>query len=209
MKILDGLVPATTGEVLLKGQPISGPGPERAFVFQHFNLFAWRTVRRNVEFGLEMQGVPARERAERARHYIKMVGLEGFEDSLPHQLSGGMQQRVGLARALAVNPEILLMDEPFGALDAQTRVILQEQLLKIWSENRKTVVFVTHDIEEALYLSDRILIMSPRPGQIIDEVRVPLERPRTDHTRSIPIFGELRESIWQRLRNLQVEAIPV
>jgi NitT/TauT family transport system ATP-binding protein len=154
----------------------------------------------NVAFGLEVAGVGARERTDIAREYVNLVGLNGFENSYPHELSGGMQQRVGIARALAINPTILLMDEPYGALDVQTRELLQDELLNIWEKQRKTVVFVTHSIEEALYLADRIVVMSPRPGRIEQVIQVPFARPRRDEIKSTPQFLDLRRDIWQSLK---------
>ncbi|WP_216856133.1 ABC transporter ATP-binding protein, partial [Acidisphaera sp. S103] len=178
LRILNGLDQADSGSIEIDGNRVTGPGAGRAMVFQSFDLFPWRTALENVAFGLEMQGRPKRERLEIARQYIDLVGLTGFAQSYPHQLSGGMQQRVGIARALAVRPDILLMDEPFGALDLQTRDLLQDELLRIWQNDRKTVLFVTHSIEEAIYLADRILVFSPRPARIQRDIQVPFARPR-------------------------------
>ncbi len=200
LRITGGLVAPSDGEVRLYGTQVLSPRAESAMVFQHHNLFPWRTTLRNVEFGLEMANVPSAERRERAKHYLDLVGLTSFADYYPHQLSGGMQQRVGLARALAVEPKILLMDEPFGALDAQTRFLLQEELSRIWVQDRKTVLFITHDIEEALFLADRVLVMSSRPGRFIEDINVPFDRPRSDHTRGLAQFGEMKEHIWQLLK---------
>src|SRR4051794_21524024 len=163
LKALDGLVPYDRGQIRVSGKPIAGPGRDRAFVFQNFALFPWRTVLGNVVFPLESAGKPKKEREEIARGYIEMVGLTKFIEHHPHELSGGMQQRVGIARALPVNPEILLMDEPFGALDAQTREVMQIELLRIWERTRKTVVFVTHSVDEALFLSQKIAVFSAHP----------------------------------------------
>lgn len=207
LRVCDGLIPPTQGEVLLYGEPVRGPGRERAMVFQQHNLFPWRTALGNVEFGLEMLGVPKQERRARAKHYLALVGLEAFADYYPHQLSGGMQQRVGLARALAVEPQVLLMDEPFGALDAQTRSLLQEELARIWSQNRKTVLFVTHDIEEALFLSDRVIVMSSRPGRVVRDITVPFGRPRSEEVRVQPDFAALKEDIWLTLKREQSELV--
>ena len=171
LKIIAGLIPATSGRITINGKPVSGPGPERAVVFQDYALFPWMTVRDNVEFGLEARRLPAAERREVSSRLLKVVGLSDFAERFPHQLSGGMKQRVSIARALAVDPSLLLMDEPFGALDAQTRHLLQDELLRIWREYRKTVVFVTHSIEEAIYLSDRIVVMTARPGRVKQIVR--------------------------------------
>ncbi|MBI3024564.1 MAG: ABC transporter ATP-binding protein [Candidatus Tectomicrobia bacterium] len=164
--LVAGVLEVTSGEVLKDGKPIQGPGPDRGLVFQHFALFPWRTVMGNVSYGLEEQGLPRSERTDRARELIVRVGLKGFENVYPNQLSGGMQQRVALARTLAYDPEVLLMDEPFGALDAQTRLLMQEELLELWSERKKTVIFITHDVREAVYLSDRVAVMTARPGRI-------------------------------------------
>jgi NitT/TauT family transport system ATP-binding protein len=178
LKIIAGLIPATSGRIAINGKEVSGPGPERAVVFQDYALFPWMTVRDNIEFGLEARKLPVAERYEISSRLLKVVGLSDFAERFPHQLSGGMKQRVSLARALAVDPSLLLMDEPFGALDAQTRQLLQDELLRIWREYRKTVVFVTHSIEEAIYLSDRIAVMTARPGRIKQIVMVPELRPR-------------------------------
>jgi NitT/TauT family transport system ATP-binding protein len=178
LKIVAGLVPATRGEVTIDGARVIAPGPERAVVFQDYALFPWMTVEDNVEFGLEARGTAASERRQVSHDLLRVVGLGEFAKKYPHHLSGGMKQRVSIARALAVNPDILLMDEPFGALDAQTRSLLQEELLRIWRRYRKTVVFVTHSIEEAIYLSDRIVVMTARPGRIKAIIDVAEERPR-------------------------------
>jgi NitT/TauT family transport system ATP-binding protein len=202
LKALDGLVPYDRGEIRVSGRPISGPGRDRAFVFQNFGLFPWRTVFGNVVFPLEAAGRPKAEREAIARTYIEMVGLTGFIDHHPHELSGGMQQRVGIARALAVNPEILLMDEPFGALDAQTRELMQIELLAIWERTRKTVVFVTHSVDEAIFLSRRIAIFSAHPGTIVEVLDVPFAYPRTDgNVKLDPRFAELRFRIWEMLKS--------
>jgi len=178
LKIIAGLIPATAGRITIDGKSVSGPGAERAVVFQDYALFPWMTVRDNVEFGLEARKVPVAERRETSARLLKVVGLTDFAERYPHQLSGGMKQRVSIARALAVDPSILLMDEPFGALDAQTRQLLQDELLRIWREYRKTVVFVTHSIEEAIYLSDRIVVMTARPGRVKQIVTISEPRPR-------------------------------
>jgi NitT/TauT family transport system ATP-binding protein len=178
LKILAGLLPATEGEVAIDGERVTAPGPERAVVFQDYALFPWMTVESNVEFGLEARGVSADQRRQVSQSLLRVVGLGEFAKKYPHHLSGGMKQRVSIARALAVDPQILLMDEPFGALDAQTRSLLQEELLRIWRLYRKTVVFVTHSIEEAIFLSDRIVVMTARPGRIKTVIEVEEERPR-------------------------------
>jgi ABC-type nitrate/sulfonate/bicarbonate transport system ATPase subunit len=178
LRIIAGLLRATEGCVEINSAAVSAPGPERAVVFQDYALFPWMTVEDNVEFGLEARGIPAEKRRTVSADLLKVVGLEEFAKKYPHHLSGGMKQRVSIARALAVDPQILLMDEPFGALDAQTRSVMQEELLRIWRLYRRTVVFVTHSIDEAIYLSDRIAIMTARPGRIKAVVQVPAERPR-------------------------------
>src|SRR5258705_10940181 len=165
--LMGGFLPIEGGRILIEGQPVAGPGPDRGIVFQHFALFPWKTVRANILYGLERQGMPRAEREERAQAFVDLVGLRGFEDSYPSQLSGGMKQRTALARTLAFDPQILLMDEPFGALDAQTRSLMQAELLSIWQRTPKTVIFVTHDVQEAVYLADRVAVMSARPGRII------------------------------------------
>ncbi len=178
LRIVAGLEPATGGEVAVHGKRVTGAGPERGMVFQEFALFPWRTVRRNIEFGLEMRNVPERERHVTSSRLIDLVGLEGFEDAHPDELSGGMRQRVGIARALANDPSVLLMDEPFGSLDAQTRNMMQKELLRIWSATRKTVLFVTHSVDEAVFLADRIVVMTARPGKVRESIQVSLPRPR-------------------------------
>jgi NitT/TauT family transport system ATP-binding protein len=201
LRIIDGLIPPDSGEVLIGGERVREPSLDRGFVFQQFNLLPWRTVLGNVEFGLENKGVKRQERRRRAMEVIKLVDLEGFETYYPSQLSGGMQQRVGLARAIAVEPAILLMDEPFGSVDDQTRMLLQDELLKIWEQAQKTVLFVTHDIEEALYLGDKIVVMGARPSRINRVLEVPFARPRTDETRGAPEMAKLKQEIWEELKS--------
>ncbi|MBI2874709.1 MAG: ABC transporter ATP-binding protein [Firmicutes bacterium] len=205
LRVLGGLIPTDEGEIQIHGRPVTGPGPDRAIVFQDFALLPWATVLDNVAFPLEARGIPRAERQQRAGEVIGLVGLAGFENYYPHTLSGGMQQRVGLARALAVDPETLLMDEPFGALDAQTRRRLQNELLNLWQRYRKTVVMITHDMEEAVYLSDRILIFAPRPGRVAEEVLVDLSRPRDEHVRRTTAFADLVEHVWETLQRLTIE----
>jgi NitT/TauT family transport system ATP-binding protein len=201
LRIIDGIETCNSGRIFLDAVDVTGTtGGGRGMVFQSFELFPWRTALDNVAFGLEVAGVGKKERMEIAREYIDLVGLAGFEHSYPHELSGGMQQRVGIARALAIKPTVLLMDEPYGALDVQTRDLLQDELLEIWDKQRKTVIFVTHSIEEALYLADRIVVMSPRPGRIDHVIDVPFERPRRDLIKSTPEFLNLRREIWQSLK---------
>jgi NitT/TauT family transport system ATP-binding protein len=205
LRIVHGLTTLDGGVARVGGDQVSRPSPKCAFVFQGTNLFPWRTARRNVEFGLEMRKVPKAERHERANRLLELTGLGGFENSYPSQLSGGMQQRVGLARALAVEPEALFMDEPFGALDAQTKLLMQNELHRIVREMGKTVLFVTHDMEEAVFLSDRIIVMSARPGTVLADVQVTLPRDRTDALRKSPEFADLKDHIWEVLRTQQNE----
>ena len=178
LRIVAGLDQPTSGEVLLQGKAIKSPDPERGMVFQEYSLFPWRTIIDNIAFGLEMKKVPKDERRRIALKYLKLVGLEAFGHSYPYELSGGMRQRVAIARALANDPKVLLMDEPFGSVDAQTRNILQGELLRIWGETRKTVLFITHSIDEAVYLADRVVVLSARPGEIREIIKIDLERPR-------------------------------
>ncbi|HEV8640604.1 MAG TPA: ABC transporter ATP-binding protein [Methylomirabilota bacterium] len=204
LKIIGGLVRADGGRVLIGNRPVERPGRESSMVFQDFALLPWATVQRNVEFGLLLHGVPRAERELIALRYVDKVGLAGFGQAYPAQLSGGMQQRVGLARALAVNPQTLLMDEPFASIDEQTRRLFQDDLLALWSEERKTVVFVTHSMEEAIYLSDRVVVLSARPGRVHQVLDVPLARPReTSDVRSSVEFTRLVDDLWKILRKLQ------
>lgn len=202
LKAIAGLVLLDDGEIRIDGRLVKGPGPERAMVFQDFALLPWADVVTNVAFGLELRGVPREVRRQRALELLNAVGLAGFETHRPRQLSGGMQQRVGLARALAVDPDILLMDEPFGSVDAQTRRLLQEDLLTLLARTRKTVIFVTHSVDEAVRLGDRVVLMTPRPGRIRDTVEVGLPRPRPPDLDKDPHFAELKEYLWQRLREM-------
>jgi NitT/TauT family transport system ATP-binding protein len=201
LKIIAGLLEPTEGEVRVNGRPVTGPGPERAFVFQDFALMPWATVLRNAAFGLEQQGIARAEREERARHYVDEVGLSGFEDKYPHELSGGMRQRVGLARALAVDADVLLMDEPFSAVDEQTRRKFQEDLIRLREIENKTFILVTHSIEEAVYLSDRIVLLSPRPGRVAQVLDPDINREGDpDAIRRAPEYLDLTDEIWRGLR---------
>jgi NitT/TauT family transport system ATP-binding protein len=203
LRIIQGLIRRDAGTILVDGKPVTGPGRDRGYVFQQANLLPWRSARANVEFGLELQGVPGKQRAERARMLLKLVGLSGAGEQFPHQLSGGMQQRVNLARALAIDPAILLMDEPFSALDAQTREVLQKELLRIKSETGKTVLFVTHDLDEALYVANRVIVLGARPGRAKEIIEVPFGFPRPDlpELRGEPAFQEIRRRMWELIRN--------
>ena len=201
--LVGGFLPTEAGRILVEGKPVAAPGPDRGIVFQHFALFPWKTVRANVLYGLERQRLPRAERLQRAQAFIDLVGLNGFEESYPSQLSGGMRQRTALARTLAFDPSILLMDEPFGALDAQTRSLMQTELLGIWQRTPKTVIFVTHDVQEAVYLADRVAVMSARPGRIkaIVETRFGKRDPGILRTKE---FAQKVDEIWNLVR---VEAI--
>ncbi|MEU0687017.1 ABC transporter ATP-binding protein [Streptomyces uncialis] len=201
--IAAGLVEPTGGEVLVDGRPVRGPGPERGVVFQQYALFPWLTVRKNVEFGLRTAGVSRAERRRRAEHFIGLVGLSDFADALPKTLSGGMKQRCAIARAYAADPRILLMDEPFGALDSLTRAQLQEQLLLTWERERRTVLFVTHDVDEAVFLATRVIVMAARPGRVHRTVDIRLPYPRTGATRLSPEFTALRTEVWRAVHEQQ------
>jgi NitT/TauT family transport system ATP-binding protein len=207
LNVVGGLVRANTGEVLLDGQLVTGPGPDRGMVFQSYTLYPWLTVRDNIEFGLVLAGMPGRERHPISTQLVELVRLQGFADAYPKALSGGMRQRVAIARALAINPRVLLMDEPFGALDAQTRALMQELLLDIWSRDGRTVVFVTHDIDEAIFLADRVLIMSHRPGRIRLELAVPLVRPRGYAVQATPEFAALKRQVLDVIHEESVLAL--
>jgi NitT/TauT family transport system ATP-binding protein len=198
LDILAGLTKPASGEIRIDGKKITGPALDRGIVLQGYALFPWRTVRRNVEFGLEVKNVPIKERQVISQHFIRLVGLDGFENRYPLELSGGMKQRVALARALAYDPEVLLMDEPFAAVDAQTRETLQDELLRIWDETKKTIIFITHSIDEAIYLADRVAVLTTNPGTIREFVPVKLPRPRL---RSSADFGWTRHKVWELLQN--------
>ncbi|MCL1979216.1 MAG: ABC transporter ATP-binding protein [Methanomassiliicoccaceae archaeon] len=201
LRLIAGLTEPTSGEILINGRPCTAPGADRGMVFQDFALFPWRSVRKNVEFGLEVAGVPKEERRERAERYINRTGLEKFIDARVHELSGGMKQRVGIARALVCHPDVILMDEPFGALDAQTRNIMQVQLLKILEKTDQTIVFVTHSVDEAVFLSDRIVVLTKRPARIKEIIDIPWQRPRD---RACSEFTALRKRILTELEEENV-----
>jgi ABC-type nitrate/sulfonate/bicarbonate transport system ATPase subunit len=203
LRIVAGLLPCSAGEVLIDGRRVTGPGQDRAMVFQHFALLPWADVVTNVAFGLELRGVGRAERERVAVELIRAVGLSGFERNLPWQLSGGMQQRVGLARALAIGPRTLLMDEPFSAVDTQTRRELQEDLLRLHAEWAQAVLFVTHSMDEAVRLGDRVVLLTPRPGRIREVIDVPLPQPRPPDLERHPTFIDLKEYLWQQLRAMR------
>ena len=201
LRIVAGIEQATAGTVWVDGEETHRPRPDTTLVFQNFRLLPWRTVEDNVAYGLRLRGARKSSARAQAQPYIAMVGLRGREKKFPYQLSGGMQQRVGLARALAIQPDVLLMDEPFGALDAQTRELMQDELLRIWSADRKTVMFVTHSIDEAIVLSDRVIVMQSNPGRIVEDIHIPFDRPRNPAAiRTDPAFTKLRAEMWALLR---------
>jgi NitT/TauT family transport system ATP-binding protein len=197
--LVGGFLPVEQGTIRVEDKPIAGPGPDRGIVFQHFALFPWKTVIQNVLYGLEKQSLARDERLRRAREFIELVGLAGFEDSYPSQLSGGMKQRAAIARTLAIDPRILLMDEPFGALDAQTRSLMQAELLRIWQRSRKTVIFVTHDVQEAVLLAERIAVMSARPGHIKEIVETRFDKGDPGLSRT-PAFIHMVDHVWNLVR---------
>jgi NitT/TauT family transport system ATP-binding protein len=206
LNLIAGLLTPTTGTIWLDGE--LGPGrAATAMVFQEFALFPWRTAQANIEFGLEELGVDAAERRRRSRAMIELTGLAGFERKYPHELSGGMRQRVGIARALAVDPAVLLMDEPFSALDAQTRQLMQEQLLGIWERTRQTIVYVTHNIHESVYMADRVVVLSRRPGRVLAEFKIELPRPRAERLLGEPAFVAVVERIWALIREQAAQAL--
>jgi NitT/TauT family transport system ATP-binding protein len=200
LNAVDGLQAIDSGSLTLDGREIKKPGPDRAMVFQHASLLPWRTVLGNVMYGLELRGTRKSEARERALHFTNLVGLTGFEGAYPSELSGGMQQRCNLARALATDPEILLLDEPFAALDPQTREFMQAELLKIWSKARKTALFITHQINEAIYLADRVFVFGSRPGQVRDVIEIDLPRPRPLRVKRDPHFLEIEDRIWEQIK---------
>ena len=200
LRIVAGLDSPTSGRVLLDGRPVEGPGADRGMVFQSYTLFPWLTIEHNIRFGLRERGMPEAQQKERAAYFIAKVGLRGFEQHFPKQLSGGMQQRTAIARALANDPKILLMDEPFGALDNQTRVLMQELLLGIWEAERKTVLFVTHDIDEAIFMANRVAVFSARPGRIKTELAVDLPHPRHYTIKTSPEFMDLKARLTEEIR---------
>jgi NitT/TauT family transport system ATP-binding protein len=203
--LLGGFLPIETGAITVDGRPVTAPGPDRGIVFQHFALFPWKTVRANITYGLERAGMAPKEREARAQAFIDLVGLSGFEDSYPSQLSGGMKQRTALARTLAFDPNILLMDEPFGALDAQTRHLMQTELLSIWQRTPKTVIFVTHDVQEAVYLADRVAVMSARPGRIKTFVDTKFDKNSRDVFKAKHFVDKVDE-IWNLVRDEAIKA---
>lgn len=208
LNLLGGLTKPTSGEILLDGKPITGPGLDRGFVFQQYALFPWRTSISNIEFGLEEKKISKKQRKEIAKYYLDLVGLTGFEDRYPHELSGGMRQRIAIARSLAYEPEVLLMDEPFAALDAQTRETLQTELLRIWEKTGKTIIFITHSIEEAVYLGQKVVVMTSRPGKVKKIIDVPLPDSRQTEAdlRVDPVFDKIRHNVWTLLREEVLKA---
>jgi NitT/TauT family transport system ATP-binding protein len=204
--LIGGFLPIESGKILVDGKPVTGPGPDRGIVFQNFALFPWKTVRKNVLYGLERQALPRAEREARAQAFIDLVGLTGFEESYPSHLSGGMKQRVAIARTLAFDPRMLLMDEPFGALDAQTRSLMQGELLTIWEKTRKTVIFVTHDVHEAVYLAGRVAVMTARPGRIKTIVETNFDKADPDVHRT-KTFVDKVDEVWTLVRDEAVKAL--
>ncbi|MEV6361060.1 ABC transporter ATP-binding protein [Nocardia asteroides] len=201
LDLLGGLSTPSSGQILLDGAPITGPGLDRGVVFQQYALLPWRTARANIQFGLEAKGVPRKERKAIADHYLDLVGLAGFGDRYPHELSGGMKQRVAIARSLAFDPEVLLMDEPFAALDAQTRESLQDELLRIWRTTGKTILFITHGIDEAVYLGQRVAVLTSRPGRVKAVIDIEIDRDGDTDVRSSEQFRDYRHRIWTELQS--------
>ena len=207
LNIIAGLNQQTSGEILLEGRPVNGPGADRGMVFQNYTLYPWLTVAENIEFGLKLKGIPSLERKEQVNHYIEIVGLSKFAQSLPKTLSGGMKQRTAIARALANEPDILLMDEPFGALDAQTKEVLQEFMLQVWKQTQKTILMITHDVEEAVFLAQRIYVLSSRPGRIKAEVDIPLGVDRDFSVKRTEFFQLMKQEILDLLREETLKVI--
>ncbi len=207
LNIIGGLLESTEGEVRIDGNAIRGPGRDRGFVFQSYSLFEWLTVERNIQFALKKSDLSPAQKNEAVQHYIGIVGLKGFEKAYPKQLSGGMRQRVAIARALVYRPEVLLMDEPFGALDAQTRGMMQELLLNVWEEHRTTVVFITHDVEEAIFLSDRVIVMSSLPGRLKTQIQVPIPRPRSYEVMTQAAFIDIKRQVIEAIREETLKAM--
>lgn len=207
LRIVAGLEEPSFGKVYLDGHEVKGPGPDRGMVFQSYTLYPWLTVEDNIAFGLKLKGRSAKECKDTAKHYLELIGLRGFEKHYPIQLSGGMKQRVAIARALANDPEILLMDEPFGALDAQTRTIMQEVLLSAWEESKKTILFITHDVEEAIFLADSVYVMTARPGRLKENIPVNLPRPRDFKIKNSPEFFDLKTRLLELIREETLKAI--
>ncbi len=207
LNIIAGLLPPTSGKVIIDGQAIKGPGRDRGVVFQSYTLFPWLTVEKNILFALKNTKLSNKEKSELVKDYISSVGLSGFENSYPKELSGGMKQRVAIARALVYKPAVMLMDEPFGALDAQTRGMMQELLLKVWQEHKTTVLFITHDVDEAIFMSDRVLIMTARPGKIKEEISINLNRPRNYEMLTSPEFMALKRQILNAIRSETLKSL--
>lgn len=206
LDIISGLSKANSGNIFIDGNAITGPALDRGFVMQGYALFPWRTVRKNVEFGLELKKIPKKERFNISQEYLDLVGLQGFEERYPHELSGGMRQRVAIARSLAYEPEVLLMDEPFAAVDAQTRETLQDELLRIWEKTNKTIIFVTHSIEEAVLLADRVVVLTKNPGTIKEVIEIDLPRPRTNADMRISTdYSWITNKVWELLQETQEE----
>jgi ABC-type nitrate/sulfonate/bicarbonate transport system ATPase subunit len=206
LRIVAGLIRPTRGAVRLDGNLIGGPGQDRGMVFQSYTLFPWLTVKENIRFGLEIAGMPRQQQEQLAQEFVEKVGLKGFEKTYPKGLSGGMKQRVAIARALVNNPDILLLDEPFGALDAQTRSLMQELLTRVWEELHKTILFVTHDVEEAIFLSDRVFVMTARPGKVKAEIEISLERPRSYELKATEAFLNLKKQALSLVREEAIKA---
>ena len=200
LKIIAGLTEPSSGHVTINNHHIQGPGSDRGMVFQAYTLFPWLTVEQNIAFGLQLKGMPKAQRKEIVGHYLQLIGLHGFGAMYPSNLSGGMKQRVAIARALANDPEVLLMDEPFGALDAQTRTVMQELLLNVWGKSQKTILFVTHDIDEAIFMGDRVYVMTARPGCLKAEISIPIPRPREFSVKTSPLFMRLKAEILELIR---------